>query len=160
TPLAQTTTYGYDQFSRVVTTTVGYGTPLARVDVTRYNLDNTIARTIQNYTGSGVFSAAQPDQNVTTTYGYDKLGRTVAVTDTLGHLDLTHYDGAGRVDWTARNAVGALFDANGLPLYQAYSASAPDRNVNTIYGYDGLGRSTFVTETGILTGTFNTSTLQ
>jgi RHS repeat-associated protein len=159
TPLGQTTTYGYDQFSRIVTTTVGVGTPLARQDVTRYNLDNTVHQTIQNYQ-DGVFTPAAPDEDIVTTYGYDGLGRTVAVTDTLGHLDLTHYDAAGRVDWTARNAVGALFDAHGLPLYQPYSRLFPDRNVNTLYGYDGLGRSTFVTETGILTGTFNTSTLQ
>jgi RHS repeat-associated protein len=159
TPLGQTTTYGYDQFSRVVTTTVGFGTPLARMDITRYNDDNTVHQTIQNEQ-DGNFTPSAPDEDIVTTYGYDGLGRTVAVTDTLGQVDLTHYDAAGRVDWSTRNAVGALFDAHGLPIYQAYSRLAPDRNVNTLYGYDGLGRSTFVTETGILTGTFNTSTLQ
>jgi YD repeat-containing protein len=32
--------------------------------------------------------------------------------------------------------------------------------VATLYGYDGLGRTVLVTETGILTGTFNPTTLQ
>jgi YD repeat-containing protein len=98
TPLRQTTTYGYDALGRVVTTTVGFGTPLARSDVTRYNADNTVAKSIQNYTGSGNFTAAFPDRNITASYGYDHLGRTVAVTDTLGHVDVSHYDAQGRVD--------------------------------------------------------------
>src|SRR5213079_3643915 len=97
TPLAQTTTYGYDGFGRVVTTTVGFGTPLARSDVRRYNADNTINQTIQNYQ-DGIFAANQPDEDLTTTYGYDHLGRTVTVTDTLGHVDLTHYNAQGQID--------------------------------------------------------------
>jgi len=34
----------------------------------------------------------------------------------------------------------------------------PDHNVATLYGYDGLGRSALITETGILTETFNPTT--
>jgi RHS repeat-associated protein len=159
TPLAQTTTFGHDALGRVVTTTVGFGTPLARVDVTRYNLDDTIAATIQNY-DDGVFDPAQPDEDSITTYGYDKLGRSVAVTDTLGRVGVTHYDARGRVDWSARNVSPVEFDAQGLPIYHAYNPAQPDANVATLYGFDGLGRTMLVTETGILTGTFNPATLQ
>ena len=75
TTLAQATTYAYDSLGRVTSTTVGFGTALARTDTTVYNADNTVAKTIQNYKGTGVFSTALPDQNSTTSYGYDKLGR-------------------------------------------------------------------------------------
>jgi YD repeat-containing protein len=157
TPLRQTTIYGYDALSRVVTTTVGYGTPLARSDVTRLNADNTVNQTIQNYQ-DGVFAANQPDADILTSYGYDHLGRTVAVTDTLGHVDVSHYGAQGRVDWTARNAAPTQLDADGLPISHAYSPTTPDHDVATLYGYDGLGRSALITETGILTETFNPTT--
>jgi YD repeat-containing protein len=159
TPLAQTTAYAYDQFGRVVTTFLGANTPEARVEVTRYNADNTIAEVIHNYE-NGVFEPDRPDEDIGTTYGYDQLGRMVAITDTLGHVDLTHYDDQGRVDWTARNAVPAQFDSHGLPVYHAYDAAQPDANVATLYGLDGLGRTVLVTQTGILTGTFDPATLQ
>ncbi|MDR3661240.1 MAG: SBBP repeat-containing protein, partial [Mycobacterium sp.] len=66
---AETTGYGYDNVGRVITTTVGLNTPLARSDVTRYNADNSIAATVQNYK-TGTFNPAHPDQDVTTTYRY------------------------------------------------------------------------------------------
>ncbi len=87
--LAQTSTYGYDAHGQVVTTTVGFATPLARQDVTVYRLDNSVHQTIQNYQ-NGVYTASAPDTDIVTTYGYDDLGRTVVVTDTLGHVNLTH----------------------------------------------------------------------
>jgi len=157
---AQQTDYGYDAAGRVVTTTVGVGTPAQRVDVTRYNADDTVAATIQDYTGAGVFDPAHPDQNVTTSDGYDALGRQVAATDTLGHVVATHYNAAGQADWTTRNLVPAQFDGQGQPVYQAFAPAQPDQNVSTLYGYDTLGRQTLVTQTGILTGTFNTATRQ
>ncbi|GIV96608.1 MAG: hypothetical protein KatS3mg057_1265 [Herpetosiphonaceae bacterium] len=40
----------------------------------------------------------------------------------------------------------------------AFDPARPDQNVATFYGYDGLGRTAFVTETGILTGTFDPAT--
>jgi RHS repeat-associated protein len=158
--LAQTTTTGYDQYGRVVTTTTGFGTPLARADVTRYNADDTIAETIANYQ-DGVFTPSAPDEDIVTTYGYDALGRQAWVRDVLGHYDVTHYDARGRVDWRANNFVQGGWSGGVLPgSPPAYSPATPDRNVATFYGIDGLGRTAFVTETGILTGTFNTTTLQ
>ncbi|MFP4440377.1 MAG: discoidin domain-containing protein, partial [Chloroflexaceae bacterium] len=150
-------TYGYDSLGRVVTTTVGVGTPLERKDVTDYNADDTVARTIRNYQ-DGVFDPATPDADIITTYGYDNLGRQVWVQDVLGRADVTHYDAAGRMDWTARNLTPFQVDADGLPLFQAFDPATPDQNVATFYGYDGLGRTTLVTETGILTGTFDPAT--
>jgi YD repeat-containing protein len=159
TPLGQTTTYDYDQLGRVVTTTVGFGTALARRDVTRYRADNTVEATIQNYQ-DGVFDPQQPDADIITTYGYDLLGRQVWVRDALGRYAATHYDAAGHVDWTARNLTPLTLDSQGQPLFQSFSPAQPDANVATLYGYDGLGRTEFVTETGILAGGFDPATLQ
>jgi len=154
------TDYGYDAAGRAVTTTVGAGTALQRVDVTRYNADDSVAATIADNTGAGTFDPAQPDRNVTRSYGYDPLGRQVAVTDTLGHVTATHYNAAGQADWTARNLAPAQLDSQGQPVYQAFSPAQPDQNVATLYGYDALGRQTLVTQTGILTGTFDAATRQ
>jgi RHS repeat-associated protein len=161
TALAQTTTYGYDALGRVVTSTIGYGTALAQANVTNYNADNTVASAIQNYQ-NGSFDPAHPDEDIITSYGYDALGRQIWTRDALGHYDVTHYNAAGQVDWTARNfsALGWSGGSTQPSSLPSYTPSAPDANVATRYGYDGLGRTTLVTQTGILTGTFNTSTLQ
>src|SRR5262249_11447563 len=145
TSLAQTTAYGYDGLGRVVTTTLGYSTSLAQVNVTSYNADNTIASTTQNYK-NGIFDANHPDEDIITTYGYDGLGRQVWVKDVLGHYNVTHYNDAGQVNWTARNFVATGWSGGTLPSRPpAYDRTLPDRNVATFYGYDGLGRTTLVT---------------
>jgi RHS repeat-associated protein len=161
TSLAQTTGYAYDALGRVVATTTGAGTALARTDHTEYNADNTVARTIQNHK-NGVFDSAHPDEDVITTHGYDALGRRIWTRDALGRYDITHYNVDGQVDWTVRNFSapgwsGGNVQPASLPTY---TPTAPAANVATLYGYDGLGRTAFVTQTGILTGTFDTSTLQ
>ena len=153
---ALTTRYAYDSLGRVNAVTTGDGTALARTDETTYNADNTIAATIQNKL-DGVYDPASPDEDIVTTYGYDVLGRTVAVTNTLGQVSTTHYNTEGRVDWTARNLDPLQFDSQGQPVFQDFAASTSDRNVATLYGFDGLGRTVLVTETGILTGTFDTT---
>jgi len=157
TALAQTTSYGYDALGRVNTTTVGVGTALQRRDVTEYYADNTVARTIQNYV-DGVFDSNHPDEDIITSYGYDALGRQVWVQDVLGRVDATHYNAQGQVDWTIRNLAPAQFSPQGEPVFQAFDPATPDANVATRYGYDGLGRTTLVTETGILTGTVDPAT--
>jgi len=148
------TTYGYDAFGRVVTTTVGVGTALQRADVTEYNLDGSVARSIQNYE-DGVFDPQYPDQDIVTEYGYDDLGRQVWVKSPLGRYDATHYAAAGRADWTIQNLVSFQIDSDGLPIFQAFDSAAPEANVATLYAYDGLGRTTLVTETGLLDGSFD-----
>jgi len=162
TAQAQATAYGYDTAGRVMTTTVGAGSPLQRVDVTHYNADNTVAQIIMNYMGAGAFDPAHPDQNVTVGYGYDALGRQTWVRDALGHYDAARYNASGQTDWTARNLSPVAIDASGQPVMPvtppAFTPAQPDQNVATFYGYDGLGRETLVTQTGILTGTFSAAT--
>lgn len=148
------TSYGYDAFGRVVTTTVGVGTALQRTDVTEYHLNGSVARSIQNYE-DGVFDPQYPDQDLVTEYGYDDLGRQVWVKNALGRYDVTHYDAAGRTDWTIQNLVPFQVDADGLPIFQAFDSAAPDANLATLFAYDGLGRTTLVTETGLLDGSFD-----
>lgn len=159
TALAQVSTLGYDALGRVITSTVGVGTAFQRMDVTQYNADNTLAARIQNYQ-NGVFDPAHPDQDLITSYGYDLAGRQVWTRDALGHYAATHYSDGGQVDWSVRNLTPLSFDTQGQPIFQVFSPAQPDANVATLYGYDGLGRTTLVTQTGILDGTFNPSTLQ
>jgi RHS repeat-associated protein len=152
------TEYGYDQLGRQITTTVGVGTSLSRTDMTIYNADNTIARTIQNYQHAG-YDPAQPDKHLVTEYGYDQLGRQSFVKDGLGNYDVTSYASNGQVAATIRNCR----DIQGQPTAHhcaSFTPAYPDRNVVTRYGYDDLSRTTLITETGILTGTFDTTTLQ
>ena len=74
--------------------------------------------------------------------------------DVFNRASVTHYDAKGQVDWTARNVTPLQFDNQGQVLFQAFSPTLPDRNVATRFGYDGLGRTILVTETGMLTGSF------
>ncbi len=158
TPLAQQTVLGYDVLGRVVTTTIGLGTPLERREVTRYRADNTVAERIQNY-ADGVFNPARPDEDVITTFGYDGLGRQVWVRDALGQIQATRYDALGRVTWRIQNlAPLEQLGGSGQLVFQPFDPARPDQNIATRYGYDGLGRTTFVTQTGILTGTFDPAT--
>jgi len=160
TGLDQVTATGYDATGRAVTSTVGAGTPLQRQDVTQYNPDGSITQTIQNETGSGQFDPAHPDRNVATVYGYDAAGRQAWTQDPLGRYSATHYNAAGQADWTARDFVPAtpapLPPVVTLPATPpAFTPQQPDQNVTTFYGYDTLGQQTLVTQTGILTGTFD-----
>ena len=148
------TTYGYDAFGRVLTTTVGLGTAFARADVTDYRDDGSVARTIQHY-DDGVFDPQYPDQDIITAYGYDDLGRQVWVKNALGRYDVTHYDANGRTDWAMQNLLPFQVDSDGLPIFQPFDRTAPEVNVATLYAYDGLGRTTLVTQTGLLDNTFD-----
>ena len=159
TALAEITGYAYDSVGRVVTTTLGVGTALQRLDVTNYNADNTVQRTIQNYKNA-LYDPTKPDEDLITTYGYDNIGRQVWVKDVFNRASVTHYDAKGQVDWTARNLTPLQFDSQGQGIFQAFSPANPDRNVASRYGYDGLGRTVLVTETGLLTGTFTLATRQ
>jgi len=168
-PAAQrrVTTYGYDTLGRRTDTTTGYGLPVQRTDHTVYNDDGTISQTVQNYVPAGQACPLAPC-NVTTSYGYDALGRQVWTRDALNRYNVTHYDAAGQTDWTLRNAADPTTGLPALPANlsspstqpSAYQASLPDANVATLYGYDALGRQALVTQTGILTGTFNAATQQ
>ncbi len=55
---------------------------------------NQLASQPQNY---------QQQYNLVTQYGYDRLGRQVAITDTLGRVTRTGYDPAGRPALVTQN---------------------------------------------------------
>ncbi|NOK89609.1 MAG: hypothetical protein GFH26_640189n1, partial [Chloroflexi bacterium AL-N15] len=153
---AQTTQYTYDALGRLTHTTVGVGTALERVDVTAYNPDNTVARTIRNYV-DGTFDPATPAVDVVLDYGYDRRGRPIWTRDSNGRYDVTRYDAAGRVAWTAQHLVLPGWDGTGpLPTTPpVFDPATPDQNVATLYGYDQLDRTVLVTQTGILEGSFD-----
>lgn len=157
------TSYGYDALGRRTRTTVGVGTALERRDDTIYNADNSVAQTIQNYK-NGLYDAQHPDEDLITAYGYDRLGRQVWVRNVLEQYDITHYNTEGQIDWTVRNMQpeSVQFDQYGYLNIAAtpptFNPATPDTNVVTTYHYDGLGRRTHLTETGLLGGTFNPAT--
>gem|GEM_PF-807043 len=157
TALEQTTAWEYDSRGRMTATIAGVGTALERRDTTEYNADDTVYRTIQNYQ-DGAFDSYNPDQDLITTYGYDGLGRLIWVYDPLEHSSVTRYNATGQVEATARNVTPLTLDGDGQPIIPDYSAAAPDQNVAMRYAYDDLGKTTLVTETGLLTGTFNLAT--
>lgn len=154
TLLAQVTTYGYDAQGRVNEVVSGAGTPLARRDRTVYNADNTVAETVQNEQ-DGVFDPAHPDEDVRTRFGYDQLGRQVWTQDALGIYAATHYNPQGQVDWTARNIVPLQLDGSGQVILPSFDPATPEQNVARLIQYDGLGRTSLVTETGLLAGAFD-----
>lgn len=161
TSAVQKTEYLYDALGRVTHVTVGKDTILATVTYTEYRPDNQIWRVTQNYTNGGTPSTASA--NVVTEYGYDSYGRRIWTKGPDGrYRNVTSYDSAGRVRWVVDNAL----NGSGVPTVPSltgnpptFSPSYPSGNVSTLYGYDWLGRTAFVTQTGVLTGTFNPSTL-
>ncbi|NJK82041.1 MAG: RHS repeat protein [Chloroflexaceae bacterium] len=150
TTAAITTTYTYDALGRRTRTTVGAGTPLVRTTETRYHADNSVFQTIQNAVPG---APATAETNLTTTYGYDALGRTIWVRDALGHYAVVHYTADGLVEWTAQNYTVASFDpANPDSLTKpTYDPATPDQNVLTEYTYDGRRQRILTTQHGIAT---------
>lgn len=157
-PLAQTTVYAYDSLGRMTARTVAAGTALARRDETHYNPDGTVDFVVANHV-RGTFDPAHPDRDIITRFGYDRLGRQVWVEDAVGRIDATHYDARGRVDWTIQNIDQLTLDPRTREVaFRPFVPAAPDRNVATRYSYDALGRTERVTQTGILSGSFNPTT--
>jgi RHS repeat-associated protein len=155
TSAALTTRYRYDILGRVTDVIEGDGTPLAARTHMTYRPDGQIESLISNYTGDGRFDPGVADQNIPTSYGYDQLGRLIWTQSADGRYHgYTRYDAMGRVLWRVENP-------DGLPgaTPPAYSPARPDTNVVTLYGYDLLGRTTLITQTGILTGTLSSATL-
>ncbi len=116
-PAAQqrVTTYGYDTLGRRTDTTTGYGLPVPRTDHTVYNDDGTIAQTVQNYVPAGQPCPLAPC-NVSTSYGYDALGRQVWTRDALGRYNVTHDNAAqpGAGHARRRRPAAPAGDAAGL----------------------------------------------
>ncbi|MGD9729114.1 MAG: RHS repeat-associated core domain-containing protein [Nitrospiraceae bacterium] len=150
------TTYGYDGFDRLLTTTY----PNTKVESVTYNPTGTIAtRTTRN---NQVFSFGYdelnrqiskdpPGANNTVTTTYDKTG-LVDLVVTNGTATFNHdYDTAGRLTKVTRpdgKVVEYTVDAAGNRTSLKYPG-APTYTVN--YSYDELGRPKDVKENGTTT---------
>jgi YD repeat-containing protein len=159
------TLYQYDTLNRVTTvtrnasgtsgtdlnrtSTTAYNAATGRVDAMRdplnrwvsqqYDAIGQVIRTYQNCTGGGApqtCGSQTVDQNVLTQFGYDRLGRTMVVTDALGAATRTFYDGLGRTITSTLNYKGS----------GTYNPTNPDENVRTLYAYDALGQTRAVTD--------------
>jgi len=125
------TTYGYDAVGRLITTTTSAGL----VTVNEYDAGDNLIRVTRNYTIAG-----GPNYlgvyNQITEYGYDAIGRRVAMTDTLGAVTRSEYDAAGRWVRSIRNVLPG-YPQNWQDTY----------NLVAEYGYDAAGRQALVTDT-------------
>src|SRR5262249_22064736 len=86
----------------------GQRDPLSRWVSQQYDLLGRVTRSIQNCTGAGAPATClsqTADTNVSTRMLYDALGRTTIVTDALGMVTQTTYDGLGRSTKTIQNYV-------------------------------------------------------
>jgi RHS repeat-associated protein len=84
--------------------------------------------------------------NVSTTYGYDDLGRRVTTTDGRSITTTTHYDDAGRVDWTKDGALNetdyVYYAATGASPGRLYYVQNPSGK-KTYYAYNDRGQTTY-----------------
>jgi YD repeat-containing protein len=125
----------YDPAGNVTSITQYAGSNLARTTQTRYDNDNRPISTTVDFTGSGSFNPAYPDQNITTLTRYDEGGNVISTTQfysasTLARTTLTRYDNDNQPISMTVNFTG---DGTFNPAY-------PDRNLTTLTLYDGVGR--------------------
>ncbi len=185
----------YDASGSVISTTQLANTNLPRTGHTGYDSAGRPVTATTNYTGTGTFDGNLPDRNIiqttaygsagerattteqrggpgqtttliTTTYGYDNLGRLITTTwpltgsvvasatvsydalgrvvdskDPLGHITRTEYDALGRPVTVTVNYVNGVYDA-----------ARPDEDLQTVTTYDVAGNRTQVTDpNGIVT---------
>ncbi|MBA3531694.1 MAG: RHS repeat protein, partial [Ardenticatenales bacterium] len=156
----ETTEFVYDQVGRLILvrdalageTSYRYdaaGNQLRETDVmgietrTTYDaLDRPLVVT-QSYQ-DGVYDAAHPDEDVTTSYHYDAVGNRLSVTDTLGHVMQMSYDELRRLRVLTNPLLQTTtytYDATGNRLTMTDAAEHTTR-----YRYDELGRMTVVTD--------------
>ncbi|MBL8093257.1 MAG: hypothetical protein JNL73_03735 [Anaerolineales bacterium] len=151
------TTYTYDATTgRQIAVTAADG------QITRTYFDETGRQVAQtaNLTGQGIavetvpaYNPAYADQNVTTRWGYDVLGRTITTTVAAGsaQAQTTHtcYDTLGRVAKTILNP--SVAD----PCVSYTPSSQTDRDVATTYTYDAAGNQIATTDAlGRITRTY------
>lgn len=134
----------YDGVGRVVTTTNSLGIK----NVTEYDSLGRVDRTISNW-DDGVFVIGEADRDIETRYGYDAVGNTLLVTDTVGSVARTFYDELNRV-------VGSIDVWSGTTLDECFNADPErDEDICTGYVYDEVGNTIIVTDTmGRMTRTF------
>lgn len=84
----------------------------------------------QTVTLNGLLQSSTDAGGVTTTFGYDTLGRRITVTDGRGNTTTTHYDAAGRVDWVKdgtpeQNQTTYVYYGSGADVGRLSSATNP-----------------------------------
>ncbi len=125
------TEYGYDFLGRPTWARDSLG----EVTRTFYNSNAQVSKVVVGCAVNGTastgncdtFNSASPELNRTTAYGYDDLGRQVALTDTLGIVSRTSYD-------TLNRPVGNTLN------YLLGQPSNPTTNVTSTVEYDTAGR--------------------
>ncbi len=138
----QVTAYAYDPVGRRthVTDTLGLASR------SWYNAAGQLVGSTRNYSPT-LYPDHGPDNawNLSTWYGYDALGRQTLVTDTLGAITYTEYDGEGRVLRTTRNYQPGYPQNYHLPPMGGTEGG--HYNLVTEYGYDAVGNQILVTDT-------------
>ena len=147
----------YDEAGNVVATI----DPAGITTQMHYDSANRPSLTIQNFSGTGAYDPAYPDQNVRTEYFYDANGNVIATQDTLGVITRTYYDELNRPATVVQNLTGqdisvdtppgrgsssnirtdTVYDASGNVI-----ATIDPRNIITRTYYDALNRPTSVVQ--------------
>jgi YD repeat-containing protein len=136
--LTLTTHFEYDLLGRLITTT----DVTDRVTVNEYDDADNLIRVVENYL-AGQPQNYQNEYNLLTQYGYDRSGRPTVLTDTLGRVNLTLYDSAGRVVTQVTNYDGVTPVA---VLCVDFSQPDPEYNLCALTSYDQAGRVVAITD--------------
>ncbi len=144
-PLGNQTGYTYDSNGRQNTITRPNGT----VEKSTYDGHGRLQCTYTNWEDDD-YDPEKPDEDIQTCYGYDQVGNTILVTNTLSQTTRTWYDGRGRVLGRIGNWDGTTTLTGCLEL-----PSVRDENACTLYAYDLAGNTVVVTDSlGRMTRTF------
>ena len=157
------TRFVYNDLSQLVQTT----NPLSQTELTVYDGVGRPFLTVQNWDGTTsiadendcIFPAADAEHNICRFTTYDALGRRSTVTDPLGNVTTTLYDGAGRTVTTTRTLDGTpittvqrLYDGLGNRIGRGDARDNVD-----VTNYDSLNRAdvSISPEGVVITTTYN-----
>ncbi len=138
-------TQSEDIFGNTTTVTTTLDRSTAEVTVTTEYFAT--ANTAVQVTRNGLLQSVKGLDQLTTTFGYDALGRQTTVTDSRGNATTTHYDSAGRVesveDEEGNDTIYTYCDGQSSNAGRIQSVkNAQDKY--TYYDYDDLGNITHV----------------
>ncbi len=127
-----TTHYDHDAVGRVITTT----NSLMLVTVNTYDEDDNLLRVTRNYL-AGYPQNYQDKYNLVTSYEYDRAGNQIAITDTVGQVNLNLYDDAGRVITHVTNYDGVTPIQS---LCADFTHPDPEHNICSLTEYNEIGQ--------------------